>query len=241
VEKTQEAALMDSVEEIDDTALQVIPAEKRKPLIHEYGWTDHVLAQLDDKDFIEHKGKKFPKTDALYRILPVVLGVEVIESSSHFIHRSDDGTVTVEHTLVLENESYQKKYVGLCDVSAGNMDPPFNKYLAANGSTRAKGRAIRDALVLRVCVAEELSNVAEEEYEKEKEGGLASTVQKAGIKSLCKRVGVDPELLLKRSRDKPKSWQELKYTTAQNMMDYLNLWQQNKEDIPPALLIERSA
>lgn len=234
---SKEAALFETAEEINDSALAPIKKEDRKPMIHEYEWTDYVLSRLDqEKDFITHNKQRFPKTDALYRILPQVLSVVILESSSHFVHRSECGVVTVEHTLLLESEQYQQKFVGLCDVSASNMDPPYSKYLAANGSTRARGRAIRDALMLRVCVAEELSKVAEEESAYELDNKLASHVQKSGIKNLCNRLNIDLNKFLQFGNTKYNSLDQVKYDHAASRFTELNKWQASPKDIPSALL-----
>ncbi len=236
--KSKEQELFDAVESIDDTVLADIPAGSRHPKMGDLDWSDYVLTFLDPSEFNTHKGNKLPKTEGLYRIIERVLDCQIIKSDPDLLDKSDDGVVTVKHTLELlmnNQPGLVKTFGGLCDVSTSNLDPPFSKYLAANGGTRAKGRALRDALRLKVCVAEELSTVAEEEAEIDKALSPASGVQKAAIKNMCSKLKINVDKFISSGEYKYATLDKVPYGKAQLMHVTLNNWSKTPEGIPASL------
>ncbi len=98
-------------------------------------------------------------------------------------------TYVVEHELhvdegFIDSDGSITEYRGIAEANACYLPPPYDRYPASIASTRAYGRAVRDALKLNnVNTAEEMQNGDETE---------APTKQQInGIYSMCKKHGVD--------------------------------------------------
>lgn len=234
--KNPESELFEQVQSIEDNTLLPIPDDKKKPIWGDESWSDYVVSLLTDKEVVNVKGKKVPKTDGLRRIANKLLGrvrlskscvKECPSESNHF-------TAVVEHTLSFE--SYEGTYLevtGAADASAEHLDDPFNKYVTANASTKALGRAYRDALQLQVFVAEELNDIndmvisgSEEDLE---DAGPAESAQKRAIQLVCNRLEIDIIKFINLGAFKHKDIDQVRKGTAKKMMSILNGYQSGTE------------
>lgn len=229
-----EKQLFEQVESIDDNILQDIPEEQRKPVIGDVNWTDYVLSLLEDKEFVLVGNKRIPKTDGLRRISAKYFG-KVIESSSSLANAiyTDNGLISIViHKLVIEkygDEGYVT-VVGLGDAREQFLSSPFNQYVSANASTKAMGRAYRDLLQLQVLVAEELNSINDLKISDDPEDLLPiNDTQKAGIRSTCKRLGIDLNKFINYGPFKFNSLDKVLTGTGVQMMATLNGYQNGKE------------
>lgn len=227
--KTAESELFEQIESVDDNALKDIPDSKMKPKLGDENWTEYVLSLLTDKEVVSNKNQRLPKTDGLRRIVNKVLG-RIIISEAHVLDSVSEAnhfTATVGHRLVIDcGDDNHITVSGVADASEGNLSPPFNMYVTANASTKALGRALRDALQLQVCVAEELNNIGDlVVVEDPEDAQSADSAQKKAIISTCKRLGIDVDRLLNMGSFRHKNLDSVLKGTARRVMSVLNGYQ----------------
>lgn len=224
--KSKEEELFEQVDSIDDAALARIPEEKSKPRMGDPDWSDWVLSQLapDERD----QKNNLPKTAGLNRLVYKILG-RIIRSETHYVHVPEETngfTSTVLHTLVIEprDGGENQIFTGVGDANDRNCDAPFSRYLSPIASTRALGRACRDALMIKGATAEEISQVANDG-----DDVPASSAQKTGIQTLCKRLSIDVDKFINMGQFKFRSLDRVPTGVAESMMGLLNKYQQGTE------------
>lgn len=221
--KNIEANIFGSAEENNDMGLNVDAGENVKvpPRMCDPGWTDYVLSQLTDDEMSD----KFPKTEGLRRLVTKLLG-DIIESKSELVCSPNYDNVlstVVSHKLtILTDEGSTKTFTGLADASPRNLDGDYDKYPSAVASTRALGRAVRDALQLKnIVVAEEISKASPDDK--------VLSVQVVAIKNLSDKLGLNVMKVINFSNkiEMFKRVEDLDRQTAQEVMRKLNELQQN--------------
>lgn len=221
VESKMPPVLTDSVE-----------GEQVKP-IPEYGsdeWSDYVMSEFTDDELIEGS----PTVDGLRRVTNKVLGdivcsiAKVIQSPSP----ANDYSATCEHYIeIYTHDGYTKKYTEVADVSSKNTDPEYARYPTAMASTRAEGRALRKALMIkRVVAAEELTEV-----EVEEDCVLINKSQITFLDSLCKRNDINVLKFINMGVSKYQKIQDIPHSTAAKMVSVLSEYQRNHSKIPDAI------
>ena len=116
-------------------------------------------------------------------------------------------------TVVLEMDGQERAFTGIGDAAPANVAPAMQNCLIRMAETRAKARAMRDAVNVGVAAFEEIDEfegastpgpaAAHQAPVRRSEAGapLATDAQRSAIRRLCERVGVDPEFVCaKRSR-----------------------------------------
>lgn len=122
---------------------------------------EKTLADLfTEKDFIDINGKKFILFNALLRAAKREFGIlgfrsEIIQAP----HVDNDwcASVVAEYWFKSDREE-PVKWRGLADCRASSCAEGFEMYNVALAETRAKARALRDALGVEVCSKEELAS-----------------------------------------------------------------------------------
>lgn len=224
--------MFEEVVSVDDNALLQVDESKRKPRITDPGWTDYILSLLSDDEKVVNKknSKSFPKTEGLRRVSNTVLG-KVLVTKPHVgnVIYTDKGLIVIAlHELVIERSGGegQLEAWGMSDAREEFLNHPFNKYVSANASTKAMGRAYRDALQLKVCVAEEVNDVQDLTGPEDPEDAQPITdAQKAGIATVCKKLGIDCRKFVSRGPFPSRSIDEVYVGTARKMMAALNGYQ----------------
>lgn len=235
--KTPESKLFEEVQSVDNNALLPIPDDKQKPTWGSEDWSEYVVSLLTDKEVVDNKGQKLPKTDGLRRIANKILGR--VRLSKSYVrecpNEANHFTAVVEHTLSFEDpDGNYLEVTGVADASSEHLQPPFNKYVTANASTKAMGRAYRDILQLQVCVAEELNQISDMVVVTDHEdAGLADDAQKTAIQSLCRRLKIDVNKFINYGVNKHKNINEVLKGTAKRMISVLNGYQSGEvQQIP---------
>lgn len=235
-EQTAEQALFDEVE-IDDSALADIPEDKRKPTMGDEKWTEHMLSFLTKKEFTKHNEKEYPTTAGLRRLCTSKFG-KILRSVSSLVDAPSENngyTATVEHELLIREYGTDDELVftGVADANARNTDPPYNRFLSPNASTKALGRALRDAMQLQIAVAEELSKIAEKEAAEADDEDFKpiESAQKKAIEAVSKKLGIDVDKLINLGKIKFGSIDELSKGKSRSVMSLLNRYQAGT-DIP---------
>lgn len=238
-----EAELFEQVEEIDDNALAQIPEDKRKPTIGDAEWTDYILSLLADKEYVTIKEKRIPKTEGLRRVSEKYFGKRIVsESNPTHVLYTDNGLITVAtHKLVIDRHDGEGlvEVTGMGDAREEFLSKPFDQYVSANASTKAMGRAYRDALQLQVLVAEELNSISDLQTPEDPEDAQpADSNQKKAIISTCKRLGIDVNKFISYGIFKHSHIDKVLRGTARKMMAILNGYQSG-EKIPTEILIQK--
>jgi hypothetical protein len=187
-EATEKNNMLDNMIKSEDDSSIDENVEKR-PAISSPEWNDYVLSLLTDDEFDERvAGVRLPKTDGLGRLVKLLFA-GIIFSKTKITHITQDGVIASHTIAIMANDQYVS-YTAVADATENNTDPPYNKFLTAVASTRARGRAYRDMLGLKnVPVAEELSEKAESDV-------MATSAQKVAINNLCDQLKINIQKFL---------------------------------------------
>ena len=227
--------MLAEVVSVDDSSIVPISEEAKKvPHQSDPAWSEYVLAQLtsDERD----EKNNFPKAAGLKRLTLKLIG-QIDESVSRVVcvPSSDNNfTAVVEHRLViLTAENTLKVFHGVGEANDANADAPYSKYPLAIASSRAMGRALRDALNVNTIVAEEISVIAERDDSDDE----ITSAQKAAINTMCRRLKIDPVKFINAGKNKYESMDDITNGTAKTMLSKLNEWQKTTSDIPASIKV----
>jgi hypothetical protein len=123
------------------------------PDITDPEWNDHVMSFFTEGELIDGK----PLVDGLRRVSQLLLGRIVSAGPTQVFPPATaehHGRATVVFEVVFENNM---RFADVADVWEGNTDDTFCAFATATASTRAEARALRKALRLRTCSAEEMT------------------------------------------------------------------------------------
>lgn len=158
--------------------------------MHDEGWSDWVMDQLDSKEKSDGK----PTCDGLRRVAIMLWGPMNILPPQ--VHHYDGQVAAVTSVIQWPNVNGEVKQVsGSAEVTPLNTDEPFSKFPLATAETRAISRALRFALNLKkVVTAEEISKKANilEPVISDVEGGPIDDIQIKYIDRMCKKLDIDP-------------------------------------------------
>lgn len=211
--------------DIDDSILLPQDDSEKKPTNRDPEWTAYVLSHLTKEEKDEKNG--YPKTAGLKRLVLSLIG-EIVCSESYISespNESNGFNANVTHTLRIEGYGGQSySFTGVGSSNMRNTDGAYSKFPEAIASTRAYGRALRDALSLNCVVAEEVAEIAEQEPD---DDDAATSAQKAGIKNTCKRYSIDLQKFINMGESNYQDLEDPSLTkvVAKKMMNQLNKYQ----------------
>lgn len=208
------------------------------------GWTDWVLTHFEE----DEKIKGLPLVDGLRRVAEIIVG-EIISSeptSSHLAREThlsfDERGQEVQRKFSYAKASWRytfktksgeiKTFGDAADVTIDNVEnKDFARFGTALAATRAKARALREALGLKKIVAfEEMGSMAEvNEYaDKQK----IKDNQIAALEVFCERNDVNLWNYVNMGKMKYKNIKDISYESALKMMKQIDKFQRNKDTIP---------
>lgn len=193
-------------------------------------WNDYVLSQLREDEMIEGS----PTVSGLRRLTELLIG-EIRTSQCHVFccPTNDNRIAVVKHTIqIIDSNGQYKLYEGVADCHRHNTDAPYSAYLVATADTRAEGRALRSMLGIKKAVAEELSKDPQPEADIGSGVENITSIQEKTIKALCLRMKLDLDKYINSGKGKFESIKDVDYSSAQGMIQQLNLYQQNDDKIP---------
>ena len=226
-ETTEKDNLLDTmIDSEDDTSID--DSLEKRPSMASPEWNDYVLSLLTEDEFDERvAGTKLPKTDGLGRVVRLLFGTPV-KSKTKITHLTNDGVVASHSVSLLSLNDQYLDYTAVADATSENTDPPYNKFLVAVASTRARGRAYRDILGLKnIPVAEELSEKAESDV-------MMTSAQQAAINNLCKQLSINVDKFLDIDFA-VESWKHLNKNDATRALARLHEYKHGTKDILPEL------
>ncbi len=167
------------------------------------------------KEFmVERQGKTF----CLYAGLLDLAHQNGLQSISTTLiqipHESNNRTAICLATVKISKDGVDKEFTGIGDAAENNVAPAMKTCLIRMAETRAKARALRDAVNIGIAAFEELGEEVEERrsrpsqgsYQKPAQvrtasappvrnnsGDVASDAQVAAIRNLCMKSGKDAD------------------------------------------------
>lgn len=187
-------------------------------------WTEYVMRQFEANEL----WKGLPKVDGLRRVAIKLLG-SIVNSTTKTIQTptvANENHATVEHSYTFmwdNNPNDLRTFSDVADTYAGNTPEPFSKHAPAVASTKAKGRALREALnLIGILAAEEMMPTIDAQEN-------INTSQITTVNTLCQRLDIDVLKLLASAKPPVERIEELPYTRAVTLIKLLNEYQGKKE------------
>jgi hypothetical protein len=201
---------------------------KETPDYLSHEWDSYVMSQFGPSELMDGH----PNAAGLRRVAELLLG-PILESGPTKVFPSEGNgptRATVVYSVVFDwgGTGKTRKYSEVADVWHGNTDAMFTAYAVATASTRAEGRALRKALKLRKCSAEEICKldvakiVAEETVEK------ISNEQVSFIDSKCKKLDISVFAFINSGEKQYRSIYDVTRDTAAKMIKKLTEFTNDK-------------
>ena len=211
------------------------------PAYNSVEWDAYVMSLFDSSELSDG----FPKTVGLRRVAELLLG-DIISSKPIQVFPTDGngpGRATVVYEvsflwkLERTNEDPQqiRTYADVADVWMGNSDSLFLGFAVASASTRAEGRALKKALKLKKCSAEELTSTDVAKVVASECEDKISNDQVNFIDSRCKKLGISLIGFINSGNKSYRSIYDVSRETAGKMVQELSRLANNKDDISPTL------
>lgn len=223
---------MDYTELMKLPGLAVLPDGAPLPTSPE--WHDYVMSLFTEDEIVETDKGKFPKVSGLRRLAELLIG-RITESgvekySTHLFDSATSlGRADCIYRVVFGNFITFKGLASAGPTNSGG----FNLYPEALAETRAEARALRKALKLKVCGAEELEEVTDTAVAIDGvEKTTITDTQKSFIEVIAGKLGIDVNKFLK-----VKDVNKISYSDAVSYVKKLNDYQQKKEVIPQEIKI----
>ncbi len=166
------------------------------PTPNDKGWTQYVLGHFleDEVDGVN------PRVEGLRRIASLLVG-PIVEEGCDLVAAPDQNNgfrACVKAWFIFNTGEGTKRFEALADANSDNCMEGYATYLVAMADTRAKGRVLRNALLLRrVVAAEEVSKTMATSADIQ-QGGSIHTGQIAIIHMMSDRHNFDIKEILNR-------------------------------------------
>lgn len=225
--------------------------ELSEPAMYSPEWHNYVMSLLRPDELIDGA----PKCDGLRRLANKLLGEIIFSAPTQVFPADQNGRATVVYTVKVAWKRDVPEYINLdkfeypvrefadvSDCSPENSVKLYAKHASATASTRAEGRALRKALGLNICTAEELNK--EDKDNKYGDNTIdtnmmstkISLAQKNFITVKCAQLKIDPYKFMNITHFvhggplKFKTLDEVDNEVAIKMIEELNKFQSNSND-----------
>ena len=191
-------------------------------------WDDFVMGQFVDSELADGH----PRANGLRRVAELLLG-DIIESIPIDIHpvaiRDETQRSTVGYSIkFLWFDGSERTYADVADVFSGNQDPDFLIYSVATAATRAEVRALRKALKLKKCAAEEIGPKNDRTESRTKatvQDNMEESISTQQIKFINKRcsdLDINVLKLLNKGQEQYDVIEEMTKSEAKLLIDFLS-------------------
>ncbi len=217
-------------------------------------WDDYVMGQFREGEvFTDSKsGRKSVTCAGLRRVTSQILG-NIVSSRPTSVTAATDpnspGRATVVFEIVIDwmGSGELRTFADVADVWHGNTDDLFCAHPAATAATRAEGRALRKALMIKCLAAEELARkdvaaivrqtVPQKPSDGEwKEDDSISVAQINFIGAKCSQLDVNVMKFVNIGTETYSNITEVSKKTAKKMLGVLNKYQTGSEEIPEGVM-----
>lgn len=213
-------------------------------------WNDYVMNLFHEDEIIDGN----PLCHGLRRVANLLLG-DIISSGPTQVFPALDpdgpGRATVMYEIEFDwmNSGISRRFGDVAEVWHGNTDDLFAAHPAATACTKAEGRCLRKALMVKCVAFEELA--------KNKDvAGIVKSLVKAGkvtsgevvatdsisdpqanfIDGKCRQLGINVVKYLNSHGTEYKFYKDIDKRSASDMIKKLNSFQTNDSSIPVDLL-----
>ncbi len=201
------------------------------PLQTDKEWGDYVMSQFAEDELFEGN----PNVDGLTRVTELLIGEIVgskstVKQSPVYDNSGKMQPAVVEHeiTILPYNSNTTRIYCGVADCFPENTEATYARFPTAMASTRAKGRALRDALRLKKVAAEELTTLDVSTFTGE---GNVTKDQLNFINVICQRNDINPTKFINMGAKTYKQLKDISRETASKMVAELSRLQSNYTEI----------
>ena len=200
-------------------------------------WDAYVMQQFAPHELMDGH----PNAVGLRRVAELLLG-PIIESGPTQVFPSEGNgparaTVVFSVTFDWQDTGKTRKYSEVADVWHGNTDVVFTAYAVATASTRAEGRALRKALKLRKCSAEEICKLDVAKIVAEATVDKVSNEQISFIDSRCKRLDISVVAFINSGEKQYSSIYDVTRETAAKMIKKLTEYSNDKTMIDESIKV----
>lgn len=222
--------------------------EVAKPLRTSVEWSDYVLGLFAQDELVETDKGSFPNVSGLRRVAELLVG-EIIESGPeecnvYTFDHSHVGRADCLYKIVFSKENLggfhgelSKNSIvifkGFAGASVHNLSKGYNIYPEAMAETRAEARALRKALGLKVCSAEELQDGMSIDNPLEPSRDYATPQQKAFLNTKCPPLNISFNKLLEIKDE--KEFERLDKEFVAQKIKEITGYQNNRESIPETI------
>jgi hypothetical protein len=239
VEDVDKPGLVNAMESVE--AKPESYTDDSRPDVTDPKWTDYVLGQLEDDEVFNG----CPRVDGLRRIAVKLLGklITSIPVDSKVDQFKDGHRATVSWKIVFQEHETNDilEFGDVADVflmygdrEKSNCDDRFGRFAPAVAATRAEGRALRKALMLRkVVTAEEMASSNGED----KPEPINST-QVRFAKMVAERLHIDLLKLIKAKNSRYNKLEDMTRVDAARLNKFLSDVQNGSEKIDDKYLIK---
>jgi len=195
-------------------------------------WHEYVMDLFTDEELFNGN----PTVDGLRRITHKLFGIKslttkVVQTPEQYLHKVlGDRRATVVVLVTLQDG---RSFAGVGDSYWANTEKAYRNYPVSIAETRAEGRALKKALMLRrVNAMEEIGETIDHDMEglpEHLETGPVTDAQIGFIDTMCARLNISAINLLGEMNFTLK---ELSHEQATMLLAKLNEYQQDMESIP---------
>jgi hypothetical protein len=234
-----------------------MPTETVDTDVHEdvpqYGskqWSDYVLSLLEPDEIFNGN----PLSHGLRRLSNLLLG-SIISSRPVEVFPSMDpngvGRATVVYEIQIDwQDSGQIRVFGdVAEVWHGNTDDLFSASASATACTKAEGRCLRKALMVKCVAADELTakdaaaivrSTVGVKIEPKTTGEMKgtdkiSTAQEKFLEAKCRQLDIDVYKFVNMGDNKYEKITDIDKLTASIMIQTLNSYQTKEKDCPESI------
>ena len=194
-------------------------------------WEEFIMGEFSEDEL----QNGFPMVHGLRRLAEKYVGVILESGPTQVFPVQGDriGRATVVYSVTFERaDNRVVTYADVADVWDGNVDPGFLAFAVAVASTRAEARALRKALKVKKCAAEELSPVVTKASDVNVTSDIISDNQIKFVDTLCKKLDINVVKFFNAGERTYRRAGEILKNTASKMIQSLNTLQNNTNDIP---------
>jgi hypothetical protein len=215
-------------------------------------WHEYVMGEFSPDELVDDPKKpdvKYPTVAGLRRVAEKLLG-RIIKSGPDKIFPvtdPDDIRATVSYVVRFlpwdqspiwypdrDNEPVVE-YSEVADACVSNTDATFLSFAVATASTRAEARALRKALKLKVCSADEIPKLDPARAVAKNSDSLIADEQVSLIKKKCKALDLDIQKFANSGEKQYRSIFDVTKETATKMIKALVEYTNDKNSIPPEI------
>jgi hypothetical protein len=221
-----------------ETEINKVETENKVPERTSPEWTKYVLSLFHSSELFDGR----PKVHGLARLTELLIG-EIIESEPYPVGINlarGNYNAAMKYVVVVKehNTGLIKRFCEIADSNNDNCsDPKFGIFPSCMAATRARARALRNALMIDVTTADEMpkGQIPTAPFSIENENAKINKSQKTFIELTCKKNNIDVHKFINSGKGKYEDINDIPYESAQKMLKVLSGYQQKTEEIPEGI------